>query len=212
MEMAYEAFDRRRRGGPLHAFAETMREESLRGCGSRDGRSWVLFLGVSLCGCSSANPAGGSAATSPASGLDGGGGSSSGPGLVTYQSACAGTAAASDTLTSTTLAFTLAYPPTWQDATTQSDLPTLRSNDEQGGVQGQRYSLGNPGQDPLAVIRSGAGSGVQSLPQPDIITIGLGLSMGSGEILTVLGTAPVTADLQVFCDIQAILETVTPTN
>jgi hypothetical protein len=206
---------------------------------TRNRRYWLLFLGVSLCDCASASPGGGSAGNSPAPGLDGGG-SAPGPDLITYQSGCAGVPAASDTLTSATLAFTLAYPPTWHDATTQSDLPTLLSNDQQGRVQADRYYLGNPSQDPLAVIRSGAGTvqasrdvtieghpGVaywsrdpapvpgcatcNASPGPDIITIGVGLSMGSGEILNVLGTAAVTADPQVFCAMQAILETFTPT-
>jgi hypothetical protein len=171
-------------------------------------------------------------------------------GIVEYEDGCAPVSLAS-TLTSTTLSFSERYPASWNDSTTQTDMPTLASwamtqappADGAGLVRANRFYSGNDQADPIADIKGSAGDGMsawneftlgghraaswwsrQAAPQPgcpspcgegppppDDITIGIGIAMGGREILVVSGRASVTSKAQLFCEIQAIVASVTPT-
>jgi hypothetical protein len=87
-----------------------------------------------------------------------------GGGLATYQKSCGATAALPGILASSSLSFSVHYPSTWNNATTQPDQPRLASYssvgtpkvEERGDVTANRYYLGDPTQDPKAYLRQTA--------------------------------------------------------
>lgn len=129
-------------------------------------RNGLGFLAVFLMACSGATasvvdgPAPDPSSTTPAPNPQ----TVPGGGLVTYQKTCAATATLPGILASAPLSFSVHYPSTWNNTTTQTDQPRLANYssvstpklEERGDVNASRYYLGDPSVDPKKYLRDTA--------------------------------------------------------